>query len=79
MGNYYMGIGIIFGAGSTVFLVWLLWYRHKTIKLLRRHQKEWDRIKENTPKELQFDAWCNYTDTLYNSRDPIIGACFPRY
>lgn len=74
-----MGILIIFGVGLFVLLAWLLWYRYKTIKLIRRHQEEWDRIKENTLKDLQFDAWCKYTDTLYSLRDPIIGACFPRY
>ena len=74
-----MVIGIIFGAGLTVLLVWLLWYRHKTIKLIRKHQAEWDRIKENTPRERQFEEWCNYTDSLWTMRDPVVGACFPRY
>ena len=74
-----MGIGIIFGAGLTVLLVWLLWYRRKTIKLIRRHQAEWDRIKESTPRERQFEEWCNYTDALWIMRDPVVGACFPRY
>ena len=74
-----MGIGIIFSVGLTTLLVWLLWYRNKTIKLIRKHQAEWDRIKENTPEELRFDAWIDYTNALYRMRDPIVGACFPRY
>ena len=74
-----MVIRIIFGAGLTVLLVWLLWYRHETIKLIRKHQYEWDRIKEDTPEELRLDAWIDYTDALYRMRDPIVGACFPRY
>ena len=74
-----MGILIIFGVGLSALLVWLLWYRHKTVKLIRQHQAEWDRIKENTPEELRFDAWIDYTDALYRMRDPIVGACFPRY
>lgn len=74
-----MGILIIFGVGLSVLLAWLLWYRHETVKLIRQHQAEWDRIKENTPEELRFDAWINYTDALYRMRDPIVGACFPRY
>lgn len=74
-----MVIGIIFSVGLTTLLVWLLWYRNKTIKLIRKHQAEWDRIKENTPEELRFDAWIDYIDALCRMRDPIVGACFPRY
>ena len=74
-----MVIGIIFGAGLTVLLAWLLWYRDKTVKLIRKHQAEWDRIKETTSEGLRFDAWIDYTDALYRMRDPIVGACFPRY
>ena len=74
-----MEIGIIFSAGLFVLLAWLLWYRHETIKLIRKHQFERDRIKENTPEELRFDAWIDYTNALYRMRDPIVGACLPRY
>lgn len=74
-----MGILIIFGVGLSVLLVWLLWYRHETVKLIRQHQAEWDRIKENTPRERQLEEWCNYTDSLWTMRDPVVGACFPRY
>ena len=74
-----MEIGIIFSTGLSVLLAWLLWYRNKTIKLIRKHQAEWDRIKENTPRERQFEEWCNYIDSLWTMRDPVVGACFPRY
>ena len=74
-----MGILIIFGVGLSVLLACLLWYRHKTVKLIRQHQAEWDRIKETTPEGLRFDAWIDYTDALYRMRDPIVGACLPRY
>ena len=59
-----MGILIIFGVGLSALLVWLLWYRNKTVKLIRKHQAEWDRIKENTPEELRLDAWIDYTGAL---------------
>lgn len=74
-----MGILIIFGVGLSALLAWLLWYRHKTVKLIRQHQAEWDRIKETTPEELRLDAWIDYIDALYRMRDPMVGACFPRY
>lgn len=74
-----MEIGIIFSAGLSVLLAWLLWYRHKTVKLIRQHQAEWDRIKENTSRERQFEEWCNYIDSLWTMRDPVVGACFPQY
>ena len=74
-----MEILIIFSVGLSVLLAWLLWYRHETVKLIHQHQAEWNRIKENTPEELRFDAWIDYTDALYRMRDPIVGACLPRY
>ena len=74
-----MGILIIFGVGLSALLVWLLWYRNKTVKLIRKHQAEWDRIKENTPEELRLDAWIDYTGALYRISDSIVGACFSRY
>lgn len=49
-------------------LAWLLWYRQKTVKLTQKHQVVWDRIKACTPKECQFDAWCDYTELLWHGK-----------
>lgn len=74
-----MAVVFVSGACLVVLLAWLLVYQRKTIKLIRKNQAEWNRIKRSTPKECQFEAWCNYTDILWSKRDPVVGACFPRY
>lgn len=71
-------LGLIVAA-TIIISTWYLWFNHKTKKLLKEHQAEWNRIKVETPIHRRFDAYCDYCDKLIVGSDRTVGACFPKY
>ena len=67
-----LGVEVLFVAA------YLLVYQIATVRLLNKHQREWDEIKSHTP-ECDVDAtYMRYLEYLMQHRHPWLGYCFPR-
>ena len=64
-------------------IVWNWNYDKQTALLCEKHQKEWDKIKneliKNGATQIEvFDKYNEYIEHLMNTRHETYGACFPR-
>lgn len=66
------------GIGSVYLLAFILYEHIKTIRLLKDHKNEWDKIKSGLNESEVFDAYVEYCEHLMLNRHHIVGACFPR-
>ena len=72
---------LIFVAIAVAMTVAYLTVQHiRLINLIEKHQKEWNEIKKGVIErggDVE-DAYFVYIDRLWKTRDPYIGAGFPR-